>query len=741
MFRKVKLNWKTLKGDFLGASSAAVITIPLCIAYGLIAFAPLGSGFATKAAFIGVISAFFTCFAASLFGGTPVLITAPTAALTLVLSSIIGYLAASPILANVPSKEIIILGLLSITVFTAGVVQLIFSFCRLGNLVKYVPYPVMAGFMNGIAVLLIMKQLRPLLGVKSKTPLYKLALHPELIEPVTCLIGIATLAMIFLFNRFFKFLPGSFFGLLGGTALYYGILHLFNPARIGSTVGKIDIQIIKPLFFQGVFQQVSLLDPAPLIPTLLIGGVMIGLVGSMESLLSAVVADDLTGVRHNSNRELFGQGIGNMLSAQFGCMPGAGSIPKTLDNYRAGGRTRLSGVIASLMILVIMGILGPYIGMIPLAVFAAIVVAIGIEMIDDWSVRLLRQLPKAPKFRKSIIGNLVVTVAVAIIMITVNLVLAIGIGITIASVLFISKMGRSSIRRKYMGNQIRSKKIRNREDARSLDSLGEKIVVFELHGPIFFGSGDNLVKEIHNAMKEAEYCILDMKRVHEIDSTGAKSVLSASRTLQQEDKKLFLSYLPEGRALREYLKVLGIEQKFGDDRIFSDTDAALEMAENELLLSKGLKEEAGELELGKLDVLKDLTNDDIQLLKKCMVRKEFNKDDKLIDTMEGNRDLFFLVKGSVSIRIPLIEEGRTKRLATYSAGAIFGEMAFLDGAPRSAVVSCDENSIIYSLSHGNFESLSKKQPELTQKMIWNIAKELSHRLRLTSLEVGFLEEY
>ncbi len=735
------MNWKTTKGDILGASAAAVITIPLSIAYGLIAFAPLGSEFATQAAFIGVLSAFFTCFAASLFGGTPVLITAPTAALALVISSIVGYLAASPILSNVSSREIIILGLISISVFTAGGVQLIFSLFRLGNLVKYVPYPVMAGFMNGIAVLLIMKQIRPLLGVGSKTPLLQIALHPELIEPLTCLVGIATLAMIFLFSRWFKFLPGSFFGLLGGTTLYYGILFLFDPIRIGSTVGKIDFQVFKPLVFQGVFQQVNLLGPASLIPTLLVAGIMIGLVSSMESLLSAVVADDLTGFRHNSNRELFGQGVGNMLSALFGCMPGAGSIPKTLDNYRAGGRTRLSGVLAALLIILIMSILGPYIGMIPLTVFAAIVVAIGIEMIDDWSVHLMRQLPKASKFRKSIIGNLLVALAVTILMISVNLVLAIVIGIAIASILFISKMGRSPIRRKFFGNQIRSKKIRNWEDVKILDKLGEKIVVFELHGPIFFGSGDNLVIEIHNAMKDARYCILDMKRVHEIDSTGAKSILRSGRTLQQEGKKLLLSYLHEARSLREFLKVLGFVKEFGEDRMFSDTDEALEMAENELLQSEGLKGETGEMELGWVDVLKDFTKDEIQSLNNRMERKEYRKDERLIDTMEGSRDLFFLVKGSVSIRIPLSREGQTKRLATYSAGAIFGEMAFLDGAPRSAEVLCDEDSVIYSLSHDEFESLSKIEPELTLKIIKNIAIELSHRLRMTSLEVSFLEEH
>jgi SulP family sulfate permease len=735
------LNWRTIRGDIFGGSAAAVITIPLCIAYGLIAFAPLGSGFATQAAFIGILSAFFTCLTASLLGGTPVLITAPTAALTLVISSVIGYLAASPLLSDIPGKEAIIIALMSLCVLTAGVVQLVFATFRLGNLVKYVPYPVMAGFMNGIAVLLILKQIRPLIGVTSKTPLLEIVLHPGIIEPLTCLVGIATLAMILFFSHLFKSLPGSFVGLLGGTALYYGIRFFSGPDNIGPTVGRIDFQVIKPLVFQGLFEQVSLLNPAPLIPTLLIAGVMIGLVGSMESLLSAVVADDLTGSRHNSNRELFGQGAGNTISAMFGCLPGAGSIPKTLDNYRAGGRTRLSGILASLVIILIMIFLGPYIGMIPLTVFAAIVVSIGIEMVDGWSVHLLRQLTKASLHRKSIIGNLLVAFAVTVLMVSVNLVLAIGIGIFIASALFISKIGKSTVRRKFFGNQIHSKRIRGREDGKILDRLGEKIVVFELHGPIFFGSGDNLSKEIHDSMEDARYCILDLKRVNEIDTTGAKSIIRASRALQREDKKLLISYLHERRALRKFLAVIGFEQELGEDRIFPDTDTALEMAENELLQSEGLNRESEELELGQIEVLRDFTEDEIQSLKNHMVHSEYQKDEKVIGTLEVSRDLFFLTHGSVSIRIPLSAVDHTKRLATYPAGAIFGEMAFLDGAPRSAEVSCDERSVIYSISYEEFESLSRIEPELALKLIKNIAIEVSRRLRTTSMEIGFLEDH
>jgi len=738
---KKKVDWQSLRGDISGASVTAVITIPLVVAYGLIAFAPLGSGFASRAAFIGLLSAFFTCFAASLLGSTPILITTPTAALTLMMSSIVGYLAASPLLLDIPSRETVILGLMSLSVLTAAMVQFLFSAFRLGNLVKYVPYPVMAGFMNGIAVLLILKQIRPFLGVDPKTPLLQIVLRPQAIEPLTFLVGLFTLAAIFFSARWFRRIPGLFVGLISGTTLYYGIFFLFDPTRIGSTIGQIDFRITGPLVSRGIFHQIGGLDLASLIPTLFFAGILVGLVGSMETLFTAVMADDLTGSLHNNNRELLAQGIGNTVSGFFGCLPGAGSIPETLANYHAGGQTRFSSVFTSFLIILLTGLFAPFIGLIPLAVFAGLVLAIGFEMVDRWSVHLLRQLPKTTRLRRNILGNLAVALVVTIIMVSINLIVAVGIGIIIASTLFISKMGKSVIRREYLGNQLRSKKIRNQEHSEILERLSRNIVVFELQGPIFFGSGDHLVKKILESMKDARYCILDMKRVNEIDSTGAKSIGRACRTLRRENKDLFLSYLYEEGSLREFLTLMGFEKELGADHIFPDTDAALEKAENELLQSEVLLCPSSELDLCRLDIFQVLPPDEIQSLADCLVRREYQRGETVISNLELTRDLFFMTQGSVSIRIPLREGNHKKRLATYPAGTVFGEMAFLDGEPRSAEVICDEKSVIYVLPFEKFESLSKEKPELGLKLIRKVAIELCRRLRTTSLETAFLEEH
>ena len=333
--------------------------------------------------------------------------------------------------------------------------------------------------------------------------------------------------------------------------------------------------MLKPIAFPSLMKQVSQLDLIPLLPGIVLAGITIGLMGSMGALLTAVVADDLTGTKHNSNRELIAQGAGNVVSGIFGALPGTGSIPRTMGNHQAGGRTRLSAVMTSFMIILLIGILGPFFSRIPMTVFAAIVVAVGIGMIDKWTFRLLRQLPKDPQHRRGILANLSVTLIVTILMVSINLVLAIVIGIFIASALFMSKMGRSVIRRKYYGDQLQSKRDRSRENREILDGVGKQIVVFELQGPLFFGSGENLAREVYDAMEDATYCILDIKRITEIDSTGARIIVTVSKSLQRAQKHLYISYLQEEGPLRGFLTMLGFVGELGEERIFPDTDAAL----------------------------------------------------------------------------------------------------------------------------------------------------------------------
>jgi SulP family sulfate permease len=732
---------RDIRGDIFGAGAAAVITIPCAIAYGLLAFAPLGVEFSAQAAVIGVLSAVFTGLMASLLGGSSILITGPTAPLTLVLSTVVGGLAVHPLLSGLADREIIIIGLASLSVLTAGLVQLMSGFLRFGELVKYIPFPVMAGIMNGMAFLIIVKQIKPLTGIQSSAPLLEVALQPEAIQPLTSLIGVVTVLVIFQSRKKVKVVPGSFVGMLVGTALYYGIRTVAGPSSLGPTLGKINFRMVKPVAYGQLAAQVSQLDLMSLLPNIVLGGIIIGLMGSMGALLTAVVADDLGGTKHSSNRELIGQGAGNVVSSLFGALPGTGSIPRTMGNYQAGGRTRLSAILTPFMVVLLMGVFGPFLSMIPMTVFAAIVVAVGIGMIDKWTFKLVRQLSTDPQHRRSLSANLSVTLIVTVLMVAINLVLALVIGILIASALFMSKVGRSVIRRRYSGDQLRSKKAWSREESKRLDELGKQILVFELQGPLFFGSGESLAKEIYRDVEHASFCILDIKRVTEIDSTGTRIIINVSKSLQKEGKHLFVSYLPDTGPLRGFLNMLGFVEDLGIDRIFTDTDTALERAESELLGAISLSQKPEKLDLGKMDVFGGFSDEEIRSFIKRMSRHEYEAGERIIGNWQNGRDVFFLARGEVSIRIPYGNDGRMKRLVTFSAGSVFGEMAFLDGGPRSAEVSCDEDSEVFTLSYEEFECLSRDRPDLGMKFMRNIATEVSRRLRSTSAEVGFLEDF
>jgi SulP family sulfate permease len=385
--------------------------------------------------------------------------------------------------------------------------------------------------------------------------------------------------------------------------------------------------------------------------------------------------------------------------------------------------------------------LGPVIGKIPLTVIAGIIVSVGIGLFDKWILDLIRNLSQAREQQKRIMANLAVTIAVAVITVCVNLIVAVLIGIAIASGLFVVRMGKSIVKRKYSGEQIRSKKVRSLKNNMLLEDRGKGIIVYELRGPLFFGSADNLAGEIESAISHYTYCILDMKRVNEIDSTGAKILGQISKKVTASGKYLLISYLKDNPSLSGFLKAMGVYETLGEDCFFPDTDAALEWAEDNVLTqSLELAGASDRIQLEKMDILRDFTPQEIHDLKQKLTRKTFSKSEIIVKEGDTDRNLFLLAKGLVSVRIHLPERDRYKRLISYSPGVAFGEMAFLDGSPRSADVWSDEDSETYVLSPAEFSVLQKESPQIAIKLIRNIALEISDRLRIRTNEVRILEE-
>ena len=730
-----------IRGDFSGALSAAIICIPLSIGYGMIVYGPLGTGFLPFAALLGIYGCLLGGICASLLGGTEIQITAPKAPLSLILAAFVAPLTLSLQIPDSASGNILIVALASLCVLTGGAVQFLFGTLRLGNLIKYVPYPVVSGFMNGIALILIYEQIAPLTGAGGHVSPFEIFYNPAVVQPVTFVVGLTTIIVIFLAGRLIKAVPAALIGLVAGTALFYALKNIAGVSAPGPVIGNFSFQWLKPDILPAAFSLAGNVDLAELFPRILVTGFVLGAIGSLESLLSALAADNLTGTRHRSNRELIGQGIGNMINAVFAALPSAGSELHNMANYRAGGRTRRSSLLCVLLILLIVVTLGPVIGKIPLTVIAAIIISVGFGLFDKWTLDLFRNLLQAREQRKRIIANLAVTVMVALITVCVNLIVAVLIGIAIASGLFVARMGKSIVKRKYAGDQVRSKKVRSIKNNFLLQDRGKGIIVYELFGPLFFGSADNLAREIEGAISRCTYCILDMKRVNEIDSTGAKILGQISKKFYASGKYLLISYLQDNPSLSNSLKAMGVYKVLGENCFFPDTDAALEWAEDNVL-TQSLEPAgaSGAIQLEQMDILRDFTPQEVSALERKLTRKTFNRGEIIVKEGDNDRNLFFLVKGLVSVRIHLPQSDRYKRLISYSAGVAFGEMAFLDGSPRSADVWSDEGSEAYVLSPDEFAVLQNEAPQIAIKLIRNIALEISERLRIRTNEVRVLEE-
>jgi len=730
-----------IRGDLSGAISAAIISIPLSIGYGIIVYKPLGAEFLPSAALLGLYACLFGGIFASLIGGTDIQITAPKAPLTLLLASFVAPLAAHLQIPDTASQQVLIVGLASTCVLASGIIQFCFGAMRLGNLIKYVPYPVVSGFMNGIAIILIYEQFAALIGANNHISIIEILSNPSVVQPYTLLVGLTTIIAVFLSKRLFKAVPASLVGLAIGTAVFYALKTIGGISALGPVVGNFNFQWPEPDIFVKLSGLITDIDIVDLLPRIFITGLVLGSIGSLESLLSSVAADNFTGTRHKSNRELMGQGIGNIINSLFSALPSAGSELHNMANYRAGGRTRLSSLVCGLLILLTMMTLGSIIGKIPLAVIAGIIVSVGFGLFDKWTLDLFRNLLHARDQQKRIIANLAVTIVVAVITVCVNLIVAVLIGIAIASGLFVVRMGRSIVKRKYFGDQIHSKKVRSIKNNILLKERGKGIIVYELRGPLFFGSADNLAMEVASAMKHNTYCILDMKRVDEIDSTGAKILGQISKKINESGKFLLISYLTDHPSLSDFLKAIGVYNMFAENCLFPDTDAALEWAEDNVLTqSIELAGTFGGIQLEQMDIFMDFTQEEIHTLKQKLIFRTFKKGEIILREGDTDRNLYFLTKGSVSVRIHLPESERYKRLITYSSGVTFGEIAFLDGNPRSADVWSDEDSETYLLSPDEYDVLQNETPEIAVKLVRNIALDMSERLRIRTDEVRVLEE-
>jgi len=367
---------------------------------------------------------------------------------------------------------------------------------------------------------------------------------------------------------------------------------------------------------------------------------------------------------------------------------------------------------------------------------------VALQLFDLLSIHMVkRMLGREFVYWKSMTVDLLVIALVATVAIASNLVAAVGIGLGVTILSFLFRMSRSAVRRAYHGDVIHSRRTR---DPRHMDVLyqrGGTILILELEGPIFFGTAEDLAGRVDVALREGvSYIVLDLKRVNEIDSTGARILLQIQQRLVREGKHLLVSHAERNRRVADFLTDMGVLAALTRQRVFRDTDRALEWAEDRVIAAElGETAPRDDYALERLDVLAGLSAEECDALRNVLVRKSYRKGEAVFHEGDDGRELFIIARGAASAKIRLSGDGRENRLATFSAGTVFGEVALLDQQPRSATVEADEDLVCYILTESAFATLRTEHGGVAIKLLTNLGRELSQRVRRANRTIYELE--
>jgi len=722
-----------LAGDLWGGLAAMLVALPSAIAFGVTIFLPLGASYAAQGAIAGILGVTALGLIAGAFGGTNRLITAPCAPAAAVLSALAIQWSQNGITAE---SAVLLLSLMGLI---CGLLQVGFGAIGLGRLIKYVPYPVVSGYLSAVGLIIIISQVPKFLGLPKQVAFWEGLASPSLWQWQGVAVGAVTVAVMVTAPMLTKAVPAAILGLASGVIAYFGVA-LADPALLTLPGNAL---VVGPLGGSGVsfgeaiagrWKAIGDLDVAEL-GRLLVPAATLAVLLSIDTLKTCVVLDALTRSRHNSNRELVGQGLGNLASAFVGGVPGAGQMGATLVNMSSGAQTRLSGLIEGALALIAFLILGTFIAWVPIPALAGILIVIGFRMFDRASLHLLQS--------RATILDFAVIVTVVVVALTVSLIAASGAGIALAIVLFIREQIRGSIvRSKAYGNQMFSKRVRLPDEMAILEKRGDHTAIFELQGSLFFGTTDQLYTTVEPELKTRTYIILDMRRVQSVDLTAVHMLEQIEGMLAERGAFLIFSHLPEnvpsGQDMRQYFDQVGLVKSESHIQTFSELDEALEWVEERLIEEEHLERMLEKpLELREIDVFLGRKESTLAALESCMDKRSYKAGEKIFAQGDAGDEMFLIRRGAVRIVLSLSEK-QGHHLATFGRGDFFGEMAFLDPAPRSADALAFTDTDLFVLSRTRFDTLAEEHKKLAMGLVLSVARVLSIRLRYANAELRAL---
>ena len=534
------IKFNNLKGDLFGGITAGIVALPLALAFGIQAFGAVPGG-ASLGAYVGLTGATLLGFFAALFGGTHSQISGPTGPMTVITATLVGGVAGT---ASGGDFSTVLITMALAAIF-CGLFQILFGVIKIGKYVRYIPYPVLSGFMSGIGVIIILQQIYPLFGQSGSGSMIDLLVGiPNAVGSMSLtalLLGLGTVAIIYLFPLLTKKVPSTLVALIVMT-----VISLFTSEV--PTIGEIPSGLPMP-FFANSNVTLAGLDWGTILMAAIIPGLTLAGLGSIDTLLTSVVADNITKTKHNSNRELIGQGIGNAIAGLFCGLPGAGATMRTVVNVKSGGRTQLSGMTHALLLLAIMLGLGSLVKYVPLSVLAGILITVGWGIID---FKGFRDLPKIPR------ADAVVLIVVFLVTVFVDLLTAVGIGMVIACVLFM-KRASDLVEGGYSSQEMTNfDKESPWDDEHGMpDTVVHKIYIQRLNGPIFFGTINKFKEVMQTVPADAKIVIVRMRLVSFMDQSGLYAMEEAIKDIQARGAQVLMTIIqPQPMYMLKNMKLI-----------------------------------------------------------------------------------------------------------------------------------------------------------------------------------------
>jgi len=700
-------------GDVWGGLSASALVLPQAMAFGITLWSPYTHDPAA-AAMSGLVAAACLCVFSGLSRGTEGLVSAPTGPTLVLLAGAIAGLAASGLVGDALVTATLL------TVGMAGLLQIMIGGLKLGHLIKFIPYPVVSGFMTGSAILMIMSQSGALLGGDSNLTMQQGAWIPLAVA------GITLASMIWL-PRFIQRIPGTVLGLVAGTLAF----HIFSvtqsaalPASwvVGSLPAVSDLHV-------GFH-----LDHIHELPWLLmaVSALALAVLASLDTLLTSIVADVSTGSRHQARRELMGQGAGHLISSLLGGMAGAGTTGSTLVAIQSGGR-KWAGLVTGVSMLLLILFMGPVAAILPISVFAGIILHVAFGMVDRDIPRWLR----TPQARIDALIALIVTG----ITVFYDLMIAVGLGVALAAVEFIrAQVQTAVIQRRWNIGERTSLRRRPKKEYQCLTAHPDAIVGYDLKGTLFFGTTDHLFDAMADDLKSAKYILLDMRRVNQVDLTALRLIEHMYGMMRQRGGELIIAHAPKSMGLvkqegHQHERLIPYHENIRL-RIFPDSDRALEYAENCLLqeISDKPVEQGHALPLADSELMAVFNGKEKAILAPYFEMRKIKAGDYVFRSGEHGDELFVILDGEVEI---VLRFGKKKqlRLATFGPGMTVGEVAFLEPGPRTADGHITINGEVAVFRHKSLKKLFREHADLGMRLLMRLGHDISENLRIADAEL------